>query len=207
MTNFLKTLLFITSLTWSQHLLPKVTTDTDGNINKVEYYRVIGNKIILVKTEEYYSNGQKKIEINFKKKEKNGLLRGWDDLGKIEREEFYNDDLRNGLCVYWFSNGQKKEEAIFKNGKKNGLFSGWYRNGNKRCEINYKNDNKDGLSIYWYKNGNKKVEENWSLGVPIGLWTEWHDTGKIYSEGVFRSGNLISKVCWDKSGSKIECSY
>ena len=139
MTNFLKTLLFITSLTWSQNLLPKVTTDTDGNINKVEYYRVIGNKIILVKKEEYYSNGQKKIEMNFKKKEKNGLLRGWDKLGKIEREEFYNDDLRNGLCVYWFSNGQKKEEAIFKNGKKNGLFSGWYRNGNKRCEINYKN--------------------------------------------------------------------
>ena len=37
---------FSSSLTWSQNLLPKVTTDTDGNINKVEYYRVIGNKII-----------------------------------------------------------------------------------------------------------------------------------------------------------------
>ena len=122
-------------------------------------------------------------------------------------EEINNNDLKNGLCVYWFSNGQKKEEVNFKEGKKNGLLSGWYQNGNKRCEINYINDDKDGLSIYWYQNGNKKGEENWESGLPVGLWTEWHNNGKIYSEGVFRSGILISKLCWDVSGSKIECSY
>tara|TARA_Y100001960_G_C14608425_1_gene794486 strand:+ start:407 stop:1030 length:624 start_codon:yes stop_codon:yes gene_type:complete len=207
MKNFIIMIFLINSLSWSQHLIPKVAIDNNGTVNNIKYYRVIRNKINLVKKEEYYSNGQKKIEINFNKKEKNGLLRGWDKSGKLEKEEFYNNDLKNGLCVYWFSNGQKKEEVNFKEGKKNGLLSGWYQNGNKRCEINYINDDKDGLSIYWYQNGNKKGEENWESGLPIGLWTEWHNNGKIYSEGVFRSGILISKLCWDLSGSKIECSY
>tara|TARA_S200000501_G_scaffold339572_1_gene347313 strand:+ start:787 stop:1410 length:624 start_codon:yes stop_codon:yes gene_type:complete len=207
MANFIKTFILISSFSLSQHLIPKTSIDSNGDINSINYYRVIGNKIKLVKKEEYYSNGQKKVEINFKNKEKNGIVRGWDILGKLEREEYYINDLKNGLCIYWFSNGQKKEEVIFKNGKKNGLFSGWYQNGNKRCEINYINDDRDGLSIYWYQNGSKKGEENWKLGLPIGRWSEWHDNGKVFSEGVFRLGKLISKSCWDETGSKIDCAY
>ena len=107
MKNFIIMIFLINSLSWSQHLIPKVAIDNNGTVNNIKYYRVIRNKINLVKKEEYYSNGQKKIEINFNKKEKNGLLRGWDKSGKLEKEEFYNNDLKNGLCVYWFSNGQK----------------------------------------------------------------------------------------------------
>ena len=59
MANLIKTLILLNSLILPQHLIPKTNMDSNGDINSIDYYRVIGNKIKLVKKEEYYYNGQK----------------------------------------------------------------------------------------------------------------------------------------------------
>jgi len=63
---------------------------------------------------EYYKNGQKKSELNYKN-------------GK-----------ENGLDTRWYGNGQKSYEGNYKNGKYDGLWTGWDINGQKQFETNPK---------------------------------------------------------------------
>jgi len=89
---------------------------------------------------EFYENGQKKSEVNYK------------------------DGRVDGLSVYWHENGQKKLEGNWKDDKQNGLWVVWYKNGQKQQEENYKDGKWDGLSVYWYENGQKKLEETYKDG-------------------------------------------
>ena len=59
---------------------------------------------------DYYGNGQKKYERNFKN-------------GKEE-----------GLCIHWYENGQKQSEGQYRDGKPDGLWSEWTEGGERRDE-------------------------------------------------------------------------
>ena len=59
---------------------------------------------------DYYDNGQKKYEGNFKN-------------GKEE-----------GLCIHWYENEQKQSEGQYRDGKPDGLWSEWTEGGERRDE-------------------------------------------------------------------------
>jgi len=63
---------------------------------------------------EYYENGKKKSEGNFK------------------------NSLQDGLWTIWHENGQKKEEGHFINGSPDGLWTLWDKDGNKTRVILFK---------------------------------------------------------------------
>jgi antitoxin component YwqK of YwqJK toxin-antitoxin module len=69
---------------------------------------------------EWFKNGQKKLEKNYKN-------------GKEE-----------GPHTEWYENGQKMGEGNYVDGKEDGLKTTWYKNGQKRSESNYKDGKKDG---------------------------------------------------------------
>ena len=95
------------------------------------------------KSINYYENGKKESEYNFKDGKKDGL----------EVVYFFRSQLSRFLKPW--SNGQKKEEINYKGGKKNGLETQWYENGQKKIETNYKDGRKVGLQAVWYSNGEK----------------------------------------------------
>ena len=93
---------------------------------------------------EYFKNGQKLIEKDYKN-------------GKLE-----------GLVTKWHENGQKKSEIKTKNGKVvDGLLIEWHENGQKRSEANWKNGDFDGVVTFWDKEGNVTETETYKDGILV----------------------------------------
>ena len=78
------------------------------------------------KVYEFYENGQKKEEGNFKD-------------GKLD-----------GLYEQWHENGQKMGKANYKDGELDGLWAEWHSNGQKFAEVNYKDKE---IEKYWNSKG------------------------------------------------------
>ena len=114
-----------------QKVITVTETYKDGDVSKISYHKITGNKIELVKEIKWYENGQKREEGTFK------------------------DGKEDGLWTLWHDNGQKEGEGTFKNGKQDGLWTLWHDNGQKWMETTYK-DGRMIESTYWDKYGNKK---------------------------------------------------
>ena len=79
---------------------------------------------------DFYENGEKKLDGNYRK----GLM--------------------NGKWTDWYENGQKSSEGTFKDGKQDGLHTEWHENGQKAYEGTFK----DGENISkkcWDEDGNE----------------------------------------------------
>ena len=50
-----------------------------------------------------------------------GRAKNFYDDGQKESECNYKEGIMHGLCSEWYENGQKKSEKIFKDGKQDGL--------------------------------------------------------------------------------------
>jgi antitoxin component YwqK of YwqJK toxin-antitoxin module len=115
-----------------QQLIPDITERySNGGIKSIYYHKKTRNGIEKVKYEEYYYNGQKKIEKTFK------------------------DDETYGLVTNWYENGQKKKEYTYKDGEFVGLYTRWNENGQKWIEENYK-DGKLISKKEWNEDGSVK---------------------------------------------------
>lgn len=93
----------------------------------------------------FWSNSQKKIEVN------------------------YIDCLPDGLYQRWYENGQKAVQYYYEEGIVYGLYQRWYENGQKRLEVNYINGLIDGLVQEWYPNGQKIYEYKYVNGHELDL--------------------------------------
>ena len=76
-----------------QKVITVTETYKDGDVSKISYHKITGNKIELVKEIKWYNNGQKK----------------W--------EGTYKDGEYDGKWTEWYENGQKWEEETWKDGK------------------------------------------------------------------------------------------
>jgi len=115
---------------------------------------------------EWYKNGQKKFERNYKDGNREGLDTWFDENG--QKTQWY----KNGPVTQWYKNGQKKFERNYKDGEKDGIETTWYENGQKKSEKNYKNGKEDGLYTEWYWNGQKRLERNWNEEGIEAIWSE-----------------------------------
>ena len=73
-------------------------------------FSILEGKLFTGACVNYYDNGQKKCEVNFKN-------------GKEE-----------GFCIHWYENGQKQSEGQYRDGKPDGLWSKWTEGGERRDE-------------------------------------------------------------------------
>ncbi len=175
---------------------------------------------------EWYENGRKKAEFNWKDGRKNGLSTSWYEDGEKERESNWKngrmdgpflswhkngnkrvesnwkDGRKNGLSTVWYESGQKKTESKWKDGQKNGSFSGWFENGQKNWDSNWKEGVKDGLWCGWYGNGIKERESYWKEGVKEGLWIGWYKNGRKARETYWKKGKFMTSFAWKPSGEK-----
>ena len=146
-------------------------TYKDRSIKNITYHKKIQqdgvSRIVPVKLEEYYKDGQLyKIE-NYSKRIPYGRLENstkWYKNGQKEYEITYKDGKEDGLHIWWYKNGQKKKEGNYKNDVKDGLWTTWYENGQKMRQEKFINGKNDGLSTSWYQNGRKKSEEKYVDG-------------------------------------------
>lgn len=66
---------------------------------------------------DYYPNGNKKIEGNYKDGKKEGTWITYYENGQIKREENYENGLLNGVMTIWYKNGQVRYKTTYINGK------------------------------------------------------------------------------------------
>ena len=75
-----------------QKVITVTETYKDGDVSKISYHKITGNKIELVKEINWYKNGQKREEGTFKDGEKDGVWTWWHENGQKKREGTYKDD-------------------------------------------------------------------------------------------------------------------
>lgn len=108
----------------------------DGKPEKVEY---LDKDSQLVKSVEYYKNGQKKIEGAFK------------------------NEQREGEWMYWYENGKLWSRGSFKNGKSEGRFLSYNEDGTLFQEAMYTNGIPDGKWCF-YKEEKRVKEVYYEMG-------------------------------------------
>ena len=95
------------------------------------------------KQQEFYENGNKKLESEFKNNKENGTWTVYFENGKVSTTFVYTDGLLNGAVVI---NDDK---------------------GRKIVEGNYKNGKEDGKWVFYDESGKVKKQENYSVGKKI----------------------------------------
>ena len=57
----------------------------------------------------------------------------------------------------------------------------------------------------YYPNGKLKSEMRYKNGKLEGMTKGYYDSGKLKAEAIFKDDKLVSAVCYDEKGNKIEC--
>ena len=66
---------------------------------------------------QYFENGQKSEEGNYKNGKYDGLMTQWYENGKKKLEGHYKNGKQEGLWTEWDEDGKKIEERHYKNGE------------------------------------------------------------------------------------------
>ena len=98
-----------------------------------------------------------------------GLLQEFYDNGNKKIEYNYYNGTKNGEQKKWYDNNQLSMKYHYTNGKLDGLQKKWYRNGNLKSEISYYNDILDGIYKYWYSNGQLKFVKSYKNGELVDI--------------------------------------
>ncbi len=133
-------------------------------------------------------NGKKKLEINIKDGQLNGVSREWAFNGKKVFEANYERNIPVGTEMRWYDNGNKKQEVPFVNGLPDGIATEWYANGQKMSEGKMVKGVEEGLFTWWYKDGAKEQEVNYKNGKPDGVVKKYHPNGQVQLESYYKNG-------------------
>ena len=99
-----------------------------------------------------------------------GLIQLFDDNGKIQTEEHYQDGQLHGSTKHYHANGVQSMKVPFSHGEKSGTETWWGDNGLKTYKANYLN------------------------GELNGMETTWDETGAIVTQNRYQDGKLVEAV-------------
>jgi antitoxin component YwqK of YwqJK toxin-antitoxin module len=117
----------------------------------------------ILKRNEWYDNGIKEFEIQYKNNVPHGKIKRWTVLGDVALDGEYKNGKRDGKWVSYFVDrlNTRRKEAVryYKDDHPVGDWEGWHFNGNKAFEEHY--------------------DEN---GDTVGVWKKWYDNGVLAEE-------------------------
>ena len=193
------TLLIITALLF---ITSSVIPQSKMNINNlVEYgdkkYAPNDDEPYTGKVFDFYENGQKKLNGNYRKGLMNGKWTYYHENGQFHAQgRFIDGDGSN----------PSESSGIPFNGR-TGRWTSWHENGQKEAEGTYKSGKRDGKWTTWYENGQKFYEGIYKDGKPNGKGTKWYENGQKMIEDTYKDGKSISKKCWDEDGKEMDCPW
>ena len=116
----------------------------------------------------------------------------------------YDGAVRRGLWVgTWVDAGTPESEQFYIDNLMEGLYTAWWPDGTKRVEGTYLTSLAEYTWMFWYQNGQLMAECDFHQGQLNGPYTEWYDTGVKKSEGGYSSGGEWSGTSWDEDGEEI----
>ena len=142
--------------------------ETHKNGNKRIVHTFFGDSERLLKTEEFYENGELGIEVIY------------DKSGKLPVEE-----------VQYYSNGGILQEGNFKNGLRFNLWKGYFQTGELKSIANYnENGKEEGMyRVYRLENGIHYLfyEGYMKNGVRSGVWNFYNEKGIVINTETFKN--------------------
>jgi antitoxin component YwqK of YwqJK toxin-antitoxin module len=94
--------------------------------------------------EEFYDNGNKKLEMHLLNGEQDSVTILYFESGKINEIRSYSKGLMHGKWETYNQKGQKIAEAWYRRERKDGIWRIWDENGVLRYEMPYSNGEKTG---------------------------------------------------------------
>jgi antitoxin component YwqK of YwqJK toxin-antitoxin module len=164
---------------------------------------------------EYYPNGQKFVDGQYKDGRQDGDWTYWHENGTLNRKLTYKDGLpdgswdvhradgslmvtrsfklgrRDGTWTYYDDTGkQPLRVEKYADGKADGEWKIWFPSGQLQRQISFKAGNRDGLAAEWDEKGNKRIEMNYVDGKPDGDSTSWTADGRKTVQH-YKDGKLV----------------
>lgn len=166
---------------------------------------------------EYYPNGQKFVEGQFRNGRQHGEWTFWFDNGQQNRKATYDSGqpdgawevhradgtlaakrgfrrgLRDGEWITYDDTGKTPlREEHYVDGKADGVWKVWYPSGQLAQQIGYKQGLQHGTSTEWNDKGEKRRELSYVDNKPDGAATLWLPDGhKIIQQ--YKNGRLQSE--------------
>lgn len=173
----------------------------DGSIQKK--YRVL-NGLRDGAWVEWWENGQKLVEANWKEGKKFGSTTWWYDTGR-KWKEIHFDENGKYLASEFYDNGPKLKDTPWKDGKMHGKGRTYYENAKVLREVTYIDGKKDGPVIWWHENGMKWKEYTYAKGRMNGLYVLWRENGQKWKEyGVLNDKMEGRHTTWQSNGNKLK---
>jgi antitoxin component YwqK of YwqJK toxin-antitoxin module len=175
---------------------------------KSYYLDASGKQVLHGPDIEFFENGKKWRESEYRHGKREGLLIEWSHLtGEKVLEETYHADRREGLAVEWYFKDVKRSECTYRGDRIVGKRLYWGTNGRLQVEEVY--DEWGVLTEYtaWHDNGTRakhgKFKGRWRdvwggpylAGRRDGTWTYWDQGGNVLAEGQWRDGKPWEGTC------------
>lgn len=173
------------------------------------YINAAGQKVLHGPDIQFYENGKKWREIQYRHGKLDGALIEYDRyFGDRVREENYRNNLREGPAVTWHLKDRKASQCTYHHDRIVGKRLFWNAtNGALQLEEVYDDDGSLAELTAWHDNGQKakhgQFKGAWRkvfggsqlAGKRDGTWTYWDTEGKVVAEGQWRAGKPWEGTC------------
>jgi antitoxin component YwqK of YwqJK toxin-antitoxin module len=167
---------------------------------------------------EYYPNGQKFVDGQYKSGRQDGEWTYWHENGTLNRKVTYKDGQPDGSWEVHRADGSLAASRGFKQGKRDGTWTIyddtgkqplrlenyadgkadgewkiWFPSGQLQRQIHLKAGDRDGSAIEWDEKGNKRIEMTYVDGKPDGAVTAWTADGRKVVQQ-YKNGKVVSEA-------------
>lgn len=145
---------------------------------------------------DFFANGQKRYEGEFKNDKCKGTFRYYDEQGNLKATNEFDKSGERALNKTYAPNGRLVATGYYVNQKKDGE---WRYFDKESGQLHLVEDNKDGKVHGWSRlynpqNGRLAEETQYVNGVPEGQCRKYSDTGVLLIECQYRNGLLDGPV-------------
>lgn len=160
----------------------------DGNIESILIFSEDGRK---ADATLYFPNGEiaSKGKYTDRKKEGKWQFFSLDIANYMVSEEFYTNDLKNGLSTKFYADHKIAEQVEWVNGVQNGDFLRLYQNGRNWLKSAYLNGKLNGKFDVWFEDGTPEYSGQYVNNIKEGSWIYFNEDGSVrykvnYSQGI-----------------------
>jgi antitoxin component YwqK of YwqJK toxin-antitoxin module len=140
---------------------------------------------------EFYPNGQKFIEGNYRQGKQHGEWSYYYENGQLQRKSTYQDGRLHGQWDRFRADGTLAAKHAYDNGQRHGAWQLFDDTGKQLIvEENYSQGKFHGTQKAWHPNGKPRVQAEWKEGKRHGRTQQWDENGKVVADVTYVEDKL-----------------